>query len=499
MVKKEAQVMTKRVKSLVFIGIFVLCLALVFAVLVLTQPGGDEVDAKENEKISVLNGDKDNVAKMTIKNETGEYTIAQNAKGFYVEELGGLNQNSTVLSAAGNCASAVKAQAVVEEKAENFEKYGLSDENPSASVFVTLKDGMSYTLLFGIDSPDGKTVYMRLKDSDKVYAVLSSSSRYFYYDKESFISLVVLNQIASESVAPTIDRMTVTRKDLDYDIIFVDDSKNYATGDVAMASSQVMISPVYAYLDIVNSNAIMYGLWGLTAEGAVVSFPTEEDFAEYGLDDPFCTVELNAELQTYKLLIGNVAAYAKDANGSDTTEALSYYGYFEGIDAIFVFSAPSVPWASFMPIDILSSMMTSNYIYMLDYIDIDLHNGEDIRYYFDITGDVDAGILECSLDGKPVNIDDFKIMYQFILKCPIDDICLTDPDEGAKLLCRIDFKRIDEGGDILEFYDDGSNRVIIKLNGTTSFSQPKSYLDVLCSNLKIFAEGASGDDLMMIW
>ena len=54
-------------------------------------------------------------------------------------------------------------------------------------------------------------------------------------------------------------------------------------------------------------------------------------------------------------------------------------------------------------------------------------------------------------------------------------------------------------GDVVEYYDGGANTVIIKLNGTTSFSQPKSYLDVLESNLALFASGASGEELQMIW
>ena len=152
-----------------------------------------------------------------------------------------------------------------------------------------------------------------------------------------------------------------------------------------------------------------------------------------------------------------------------------------------------------MPVDILSSMMTSNYIYALDFMDIQLHNGEELNYYFDISGDVDEGNLSATLNDSEVDVDSFKILYQFILKCPIDALCLEDPAEDAKLLAHIEFARSKGGGDTLDFYDDGSNRVVIKLNGVTSFSQPKSYLDVLTSNLKLFADGATGDDLQMIW
>lgn len=494
--------MKAKTKSLMFMGVFILCMALVALILVLTQPKNEEDDSSvqtQSTTIELLSYERDNISSMTVSNQYGEYTITQNAKGFSVNELGSLKQNSTVMGAAGNCATKITAQALVEKNAESLEKYGLEEGSETASCEVVMKDGTGYTLIFGSDAPDGSSVYMRMSDSTDVYTVLKSSASYFYNAKESYVSLIIKESISSESTAPTIDFLTITRKDLDYDIIFEDDTKNYATDEVSMASSQVMISPVYAYLDITNSNDILYGIWGLTATEAIKPFPTEEELAEYGLDDPFCTVRMDAELQVYTLLIGDVAGYSLDENGNETTEPAYFYGYYEGTDCIFVFSADEVKWATFQPIDILSSLMTSNYIYKLDYIDIQLHNGEDIDYYFDVTGNVDEGELSVMLDGSPASTEDFKILYQFLLKCPIDALCLEDPSPDAKLLAYIDFRREDGGGDTLEFYDDGTNRVTIKLNGYTSFSQPKSYLDTLCSNLELFKEGASGDQLQMIW
>lgn len=494
--------MKSKAKSLLFIGIFVASMALVFLILILTQPKKEEEKnnpTQKTETISIKSEERDNIVSMKIKNSGGEYTIVQTALGFSIEELKDLKQNTTTMGAAGNCAAKINAQTLVEENAEDLAKYGLSADAPEAECTVTLKDGSSYTVLYGITAPDGNSVYVRMADSSDVYVVLSNSSRYFYNSKESYISLIIKEQLTNESTAPTIDFLTVERKDLNYDIVFEDDTKNYAVDDVSMASSQVMISPVYAYLDITNSNDIIYGLWGLTAVEAVKPFPTEADFDEYGLSDPFCTVTINAELQTYKLLIGDIASYVIGEDGNPTTEPAYYYGYFEGKDVIYRFAADEVKWATFMPVDILSSMMTSNYIYSLDYMDIQLHNGEDINYYFDIEGNADEGSLSVSLNNKYANADDFKILYQFVLKCPIDALCLEEPKEDAKLLAFIEFSRAEGGGDTLEFYDDGANRVIIKLNGVTSFSQPKSYLDTLTSNLKLFADGAPVEDLQMIW
>lgn len=220
--------MKSRAKTLIFIGIFVACLALVSLVLVLTQPKTDDEDkttANTTQTIPIVTHERDEVASMKITNASGEYTITQNAKGFTINELEGLKQNTTTMGAAGNCITKINAQALAEENASDMAKYGLEDGNPEASCTVTLKDGSSYTVLYGINAPDGNSVYVRLSDSKDVYVVLANSSRYFYNSKESFISLIIKEEISSDNTAPTIDLLKVERKDLDYDIVFEDDTK----------------------------------------------------------------------------------------------------------------------------------------------------------------------------------------------------------------------------------------------------------------------------------
>ncbi len=491
--------MSKSTKNLLVIGIFVVSMVLVLLLLVVTAPKEKEEEAVVDNTIALVSYERDNIDSFKITNESGEYTVRQTAKSWKVDELDGLDLSTTVLGAAGNCITSVTGQQLVEENAADLNKYGLGEDDYKSRVDVKLKDGTTYTVYYGIDTPDGEHIYVRMGDSSDVYTALATSSRYFLYIKEDYISLSILPELTTDNRAPTIDLLTITRKDLDYDIIFEDDTKNYATDDISMASSQVMISPVYAYLDITNSNDIIYGLWGLSAVQAEVAFPTDEDMAEYGLDDPFCSVVLNAELQDYILYIGNVAAYELDENGNNTTTPAYFYGYFEGKDTIYLFSAADLPWASFMPVDVLSTMMTSNYIYTLDYVDVEFHTDADYKYYFDIEASVEETTLSGTLNDKVFDPEAFKILYQFMLKCPIDELCLEDPADDAKLLARIDFRRDDGNGDVLEFYDDTTNRVIIKLNGTTSFSQPKSYLDVLLKNIQLFEGGADGDQFQQVW
>lgn len=494
--------MSKRLRYLLVIGVFIISMAIVLTVLLLTQPKDEEEssDSSTSATISVLSYDRDNIATMTIKNENGEFTIRNGVSGFVIDEYSAFRQNSTTMGAAGRCVTSLNAQALVEENAQDLSKYGLSDDSPKSSVTVTLKDGTSYTVYFGDDAPDGDTRYFRLSDSNTVYTVGLNSSGYFYYKADDFLSLIVTDELTNNNTAPTLDHLVIKRKDLDYDVEFVDDSKNYDADEIAAASAQVMISPVYAYLDITNSTAIMYGLWGLTASDIVKVYPTEEDFETYGLNDPFCEVILDAELQRYHLRIGNVASYTLDQNGEETTDPYEYYCYYDGIDIIYTFTLSEIPFANFMPIDILSPMMTSNYVLALDYIDIEYFGDDPASYYFELESDIEAAeMLSGTLNGEDFDTEEFKYLYQFILKCPIDDLYFDEPGENNPLVAKIHFMRDDGAEDILEFYDIGSNRVCVKLNGHPSFSQPIGYLKVLRQNLDVFADGGTRDDLQEIW
>ena len=491
--------MTKRVKNLLVIGIFIASMAVVLLILVLTQPKEKvDNDTTNSTTVTVISYNRDDIATMTVKNAKGEFTVRNAVAGFTIDEYSEFRQNSTTMAAMGRCATTLNAQALVEENTQDLAKYGLSADAPEAQCDVVMRDGTEYTLYFGINSPDNSTRYVRLADSNDVYTVLLNSSGYFYYDSTDFISLVVTEELSNNNTAPTIDWMTVTRKDLDYDIRFEDDTKNYAIDEVSMASAQVMIEPVYAYLDITNSNAVLYGIWGLTAADVACVHPTEEDLKTYGLDDPFCTVDYDAELQNYHLDIGNVASYKLDEYGEPTSTPAQYYCIYRGIDIIYVFDSGEIPWASFQPIEILSSMMTSNYIYTLHHIDVEVYEGTPANYHFDIVGDAEEDIVDVKLNGNEYEGTDFKELYKFLLRCPIDDLCFEEPDENA-LIAHIDIRRNDGSGDTLDFYDIGANRVAIKLNGITSFSQPRSYLTVLQQNIETFMSGEPGSALQEIW
>ena len=69
--------------------------------LIFTQPGNEDEDEESqttvDTTIALFDGRSEDVASINVKNESGEFTISQDAKGFHIDELDGLDQNETTL------------------------------------------------------------------------------------------------------------------------------------------------------------------------------------------------------------------------------------------------------------------------------------------------------------------------------------------------------------------------------------------------------------------
>ena len=189
--------------------------------------------------------------------------------------------------------------------------------------------------------------------------------------------------------------------------------------------SQVLTEPIFAYLNITNSSAATHGIWGLTAQSCEVLAPTDEDFKEYGLDDPFAEVRLSGDGYDYTLKIGD-PVYQTVGDSSETTDTVTaYYCYFtgvNGVDCIYLVSADSLPWATVKAEDVITSLMTSNYLVDLSDIEV-VYNGEKTVYEVESNGtsaDTNedgstAEVTKVVCGGKELDIDNFKSFYQYLI------------------------------------------------------------------------------------
>lgn len=500
--------MNSKIKGMIAGAVVLVCLGIMLAVLTLTGDVHNDKDdsssgiadstIEEEETFPLMELDRNSVSQITFENESGTHNIVRTKKGtsdkdgseWSMQELEGINQNATAIKACVNICSSLTGRQIVEENSSDLAKYGLTE--PAAKITISSDNEADAVFLIGDEIPTGGYRYIVREGSKTVYTALITNINYFLQDTQYFCSLSLVYTPSQENW-PNIERITIKRTDLSYDMVFV--SIDEKDAPIGLVSSQVMIEPVYAGLNITTSADVTHGMWGLMATSAVVIHPTAEDLEEYGLAEPFCTVILDSSDDDYTLKIGD-PVYATDENGEDLTQISGYYCSInaEGADCIYIVSAEECVWASVLPGDIIGGQMIMNYIMDLSGITIE---GTDKTYEVDINAvvaDEDAGIeevFEVAVNSQPVDSELFKSWYVFWLECPTTETYFEPLSEDDTLYCTVTLYRQDGTEHVAKFYQTSGRRLIVEIDGKVGYKIPINYIDTLISNIQNVADGKS--------
>lgn len=484
--KKNTKIILGSVIGLAVLGAATLAL-------VLTQPKDDTADSgtSSDTSVSITDYETDDISTLTIKNESGEYTINRLGKEKWgIDSIPEALANSGSYSTAMSSAGGMSAKQVVEENATDLAKYGF--DNPTATVKMTFKDNKAedITCLIGIKYEGENSWYVKTDKSNTVYLVANSGVSFAMNNELSYVNKSTL--IASfDSENDTVNRIRIERKDLDKDIVLdklpEETEKEFSSTYVgyAMSSHNGILAD-----DELDKN-VVYGLYGISASDVFVVSPTDEQKKQTGLDDPDCTVTMVSNEDTVtKLTIGS-AVYTvtkNDETGEEIKTITGYYGMLSDKDAIYVFSPDSLPWLTATPEGMLYKLFLTPYIYYLDGVTI--YDSDRKAYDFKITGDADDSSF--TYDGKEVDSAKFKSFYQYLLSAYAEQIYLDDLTDDNKFIAGVTYDHREEGkkNDVVEFYASESDRTcIIVVNGDVRYKVRQIYATRLLENLNALLTG----------
>lgn len=486
--------MRSNIKLLIAAAVVLAVLAVTLTVLLLGGKGEEENVPEETtpaqtETVSRLIYDKDpsQIENIRIRNASGEYDIKKyDDDAWFVPEFVGHTHSTAALVDALDQAATVTSQQVAAEDAEDMSIYGL--DSPRADVTITFSgNSEEKTMHIGSDSPSPGLTYVSFDAEKTVHAVNTSDIDIFLNDKFYFIAKTVYTAKQPKDENDTTDytkinSITISRKDIDYDIVLEYDIRQDDLDIVSgNSSSHIMTSPVRLDLNPDLAYEVLSGVFGLTAAEVAVVSPSEAVMEQFGLADPFAEVNFDIAGENFRFLIGNEYY---DEDGKQT----GYLCYADGIDIIYVFSNSSVPWATVMPMDITMTMITTTYIYTIDTIDVAT---ADSTAHFKLSGGQDNFAVECS--DADVTVDSFKDYYQFILRAAAEELYLEETDAPADITITI---VSDYGTDVIEFIRSEDRKTIIRRNGVTSFRCRTAYTDRLIENL---GHLLNGENIITVW
>lgn len=537
--------LSKTTRTVIIAAAVLLVLGVVLLVLMLTNPNdsessssdvsvseGSEVSSEsensgseseassssdaESEKLAINSKEQENVLRLEVSNETGSFSFDRNSRQvsstdddgnvststeyYWVSpELSGITHNDSTIGAFVRSMAGLSASGMVEENAEDLEKYGLKD--PVSSVKITFDDGTSNDMCFGIRNPASKNnVYFCEKGSNDVMQVSYYSTGSVFYDIKDFVSLVMTESYNTEN-PQELDYMIIERKDLDepVQIEYMYDIAEEAEDEdsvITTFNSHRITSPITAEVDTTQGQTICYGLYALSAASCEYINPTEEDIAAAGLDDPYCRIRFKYGSKERVLLLGNEIRSSDDEDGSGLSSVTGYYAMFEGGNLIYSISKSNAPWYTFRVQDIMSRRPISPYIYTVDTLIVTTPDGE---YTFKVDGDADEHTFYC---GEQV-LDDkkFKSFYQHLITSMGEELFFDEADYEPYVKIQFNYREeyystYGRSEDILEYYKSDDRKNIVRVNGDVLFKVRQVYTERLLDNLDALLNGG---DIELNW
>lgn len=507
--------LSKSTKTVIIAAGVLLVLGVLLMVLLLTKPAegteSEESSSVPDTSVTVTDKEPEDVQSLTVKNEHGRFTldraervvttadeegnITSETKVYWTSgELLGVAPSDATIRAFINNMAGLTTKELVEENAEDLEKYGL--ENPASQVEVKFTDGSSASLCFGIQNPAATNyAYFRLADSRDVHQVSYYSVGSAYNDIRDFASLV-MTEGYSQNDPKELDYLIIERGDFDepVEIRYMFDIADAAEDEDAIITtfnSHRFITPINTEVDSIKGQNLCYGVYGLSMASCIWLEQTEENMAEAGLDDPYCTVTFKYGGKRRVLRLGKeiVQVTGAETEGNPAlTTVIGYYAMIEGVEGIYAIDKANAPWYTFTLDNVMSRRPISPYIYSVDTLEIITEEGS---YLFKIEGDAQSNKITCN--GDEVQADSFRKLYQYLITSIGEELYFeeqSDPFITLVFTYREGYE--DAYGttrDVLEFYRSDDRKSIIAVNGTVLFKVREVYTDRLLSNLRAVLDG----------
>lgn len=500
--------MNKTVKGIIGLSAALAVLGGGFAALKLTEPKEEESSVPETSEnteptITLIRDEtvegtdpgtgadlKGVVKSVHVKNQTDEFDVVQKPKEegkdyvtYTIDGYQDVVMKDSIIGTLAHNANGLKSKQTIEESCtENgidIAKFGLAD--PVITVDLTYETGAVFTLLIGNETPMGGTTYVMVEGTDSVYAVQSSTLANYSKTINEFVENKLLD---APDETPIVNSLRIQRQDIDYDLLLEYDDTAQSTYAGGTSASHRMKEPTVADISVERSINVTTGMFGLSAEDIYAVHCGGEEIAEAGLRDPFCTVTMDCD-------DGNVYRLLLSETFIDETYGKCCYAMMEGGNVIFIVTAEKAIWAELQPVDILSGMYISNYVWSISELDLKC-GGEE--YSFRISQiDPDAELespkvtdFRVTLNGAEIETERYRQLYSFILSSDAETFALDETIPGGEPMVDLEFydwyrdERVK-----VEFYEYSAMSALVVINGESKFFTSKAYVKTLAENAAI--------------
>lgn len=489
--------MKKQIRYIIIAGIILAILigALVF---LLTMPNKEDESTSStssNTATTLIEQATGNIEKIVVQNSGGTYTLM--GYGAQVEsKVESSGETSTVTTTemvftmqehssylidkdksdalAYDCANLV-ASKVVNANNNPDSDYGL--DKPRATVTVSFSDGSEKTIKVGNDVPGGKSAYIRMGDSNKIYVVALDSVNSMLVEKLQMFDKTILNSLSDDE---TLSLLSVTgsgrKKALKLE------KKAFSN-----ISSYYLSSPNQAACDADKIESLCdSSLFPLVADSVAAIDVKESDLSKYSLDKPYYILDAKTSTRSYKILVSKPD---KDEN---------CYIMLNGADIIYKIESSVIDFMGGDGSDIVSKTIFYPNNLKLKSVDVSYGKIKD-TYTIENTvtkneDGVDITTTKVYYNGEETNITLFN---KFMRNLSVLERAEKIPayDEKSNPVLSVSVTYTDDTIDTLEIYK-GDKKAIVVLNGKAVGTTELETAEKLTNCAKFLATGTDFDSLV---
>ncbi len=480
----------KKKQLIIFAVVFVVLLAAVVVLLLL--PNGEDETAEtssttsSSDSITLWTYEDSDVVSISVENPYGDFTMVPDGEdSFIIEELSAYDAYTTKYTYFTSSVLELAAESVVEESAEDLDKYGLSD--PQATVVITLEDGTVSTFMLGDVSVDDVSYYGKVEGDDTVYLIDMYTSGYVLQSQYEYISrsltegseTVTNDDGEEETVSPTLSYLQITRADLDYPITIVPSDDADETEGLTV-SGYTITSPVVIDVGYDQSSTYLDTTIGMAADSIVGTANTDAELAAYGLDNPSMTLVIQLDDTRTRMKFGS----AIESDG----EVTGYYMMTATTDLVYIMAADDVPWMTVQVSELMSTTLLNPVITTVSSLTVNV-NGTD--YVFTLSGEEDgsASDLDIRYNGQQIVTEQFQNYYMVLISLEAVDILPEDVSSDPEVTITYHYIDEEKEDDVVSLIPMTDRRYAVRVNGRDDFIVYATSVQKIESDLQTLIAG----------
>ncbi len=317
--------------------------------------------------------------------------------------------------------TSISAVNLVEEDANDLSDYGLDE--PTAVIKTYYSDGSEVDIIIGSQAPVDENYYCMTSESNTVYTIGSYVDSLLVRRPIEYRDITLFPTYTEEDIYSNIDWVRLTERDGSCIETILDTNldNEYNTE----GSQYVMLQPYQVSGNDTTIKSYIMDVVATLSLGSIIDDITEDEYAEYGLDNPAKLEMTDTSGNSISLLIGDTCP------NEDYT-----YCMIEGTDTLITCTTSAFQWMGVNYVQFMLRTVWSYNIEQLESVDIDIE-GEQYELLVDhyikqnANGNDTDGVTG-TLNGQEISETNVRRLY---IKCLyfriIDNLTESEKNEYA--------------------------------------------------------------------